>query len=329
MELINGQNYEIDFKLAYQLSVNSKGWKLGVLVKNSGNYGFLTNNTGISLVNNSIFLNLQDADDTVNEVIVYAQREGVVAEDISCTLKTSLSGTHVVSCESGLIDPLLTVVEAVHFYRKNSKWKIKSFFQGYESGLTGMLLKKGMGPAERDGKDESAVGVNLEVSLNWSPSSSEHFDTSTAYLGSEFQPQSNLNICCLYVLKSGQRGMIHGGEESLAGSFHGIPYASIVSNRDAGLSTISFNSKYSHKMFKYIICAEITEGSRCWSDTLVNIELSINGSKTVQMVDSPLYTPIYVSHVIEIIDGNVTQKAINTYYANYKEVDLAVGFSIA
>ena len=86
---------------------------------------------------------------------------------------------------------------------------------------------------------------------------------------------------------------------------------------------------YAHKMYKYIVCAEMTEGSRCWNDTLVTVETSLNGTKTRQTVDSPLHTPVFVSSVIEVMNGEVTCKEINRFFQNYEEVSVNMGFTTA
>ncbi len=323
VQLVKGQNQEIDGQQAYQLKTVCDGWTLGVLVQKAGICAYLSDEPGISLVQHSLFLNLPDIDHSLDEIVLYVQRNNPLASSVSSTLYHSMSGTQVVSCASGDIDRQLNALETVHIYRKNGQWKIKSFFQGYAAGIQALLSSrnKQVLPTSRD--------THVVVTLSWLPSSTEHFDTTAAYLGTGFPTISNLNLSCLYILKSGQRGGIFGGEERSSGSSHGVPYAKIESDRDAGRSNLDFNMAYAHKMYKYIVCVEITEGSRCWNDTQVEVETSICGTKTRQTVDSPLHTPIFVSSVIEVMNGEATRKEVNRFFLNYEEVSVNMGFTTA
>lgn len=134
----------------------------------------------------------------------------------------------------------------------------------------------------------------------------------------------------MYVLKSGQRGLVHGNhDEEDRGSEHGVPYAKIVNDYDAGKNTLMFNTQYAHKMYKYIVCAEITEGSRCWEDVEASLDIFSDGAPEIQKIDSPLHTPIYVYALLEIVDGQVKTKIINQYYTTYQEIAAVSGFSNA
>jgi uncharacterized protein involved in tellurium resistance len=331
MQLVKGQNIAIDPKDAYQLSVEAPSWKIGIFINKDGKYEITTGIEGLSQVANSIFVNLGDVEDGVQEIVIYASREHDNAKDIEVTLQTSMTGDKVAICKSAEIDREISALEAVYLYRHNGSWKIKSFFQGYKSGLNGLLQAKGLLQAVNQSNTQSStqsVGA-IESRLFWSPSCDNHFNTNTAYLGDGFTSISNLNFCCLYVLKSGQRGIIHGGDEETLGSLHGVPFAIIESQRDAGVSILKFNSDYAHKMYKYIICAEMSEGSRNWADTSAKVDVTVNSLTTTQVIDSPLHTPIYVSCVVEVLGGQVTRKDVNLFFPGYKEVDVALGFSIA
>lgn len=340
--LVIGQNTAINPNLAYQFSIDAQGWQVGALIKKSSAYTSLNHEAGISLVDQSLFLNLQDADSTLEEVIVYCERKVTAASTMIGTLTMSLTGETIITCPSGHIDPCLQALEVIHIYLKNGQWKIKSFFQGYNGGKQALFQAKSITqniPVSTTTKtvDTSktiaptapAAGANITVNLSWSASSNAHFDTSTAYIGSEFSALSNLNFFCLYILKSGQRGVIYAPDENNQGSLEGIPFCKTLNDADKGECKLIFNSSYSHKMFKYIVCVEMTEGSRCWKDTDVLLEASIDEQKTQCTIDSELHTPFYVFGVIEVLNGNTSLKRIDKYFHTPADIASALGFSRA
>jgi uncharacterized protein involved in tellurium resistance len=334
--LVIGQNTAINLNLAYQLSIDAQGWQVNALVKKSGAYTSLNDEAGLGLVDQSLFLNLQDADNTLEEVIVYCERQATAAPTMTAVLTVSLTGETIVTCASGHIDPCLQALEVVHIYLRNGQWKIKSFFQGYKGGKQALLQTKSITQniststsTDTIAPTAPAAGAKLAVKLSWSISSNEHFDTSTAYIGSEFSALSSLNFFCLYILKSGQRGVVYAPDENAQGSLEGIPFCKPQNNADKGECELIFNSAYSHKMFKYIICAEITEGSRCWKDTNVLLEASIDEQKTQCAIDSELHTPFYVFGIIEVLNGTTSLKRIDKYFHTPADIASAVGFSRA
>jgi hypothetical protein len=120
--------------------------------------------------------------------------------------------------------------------------------------------------------------------------------------------------------------LIHGENEGEdRGSDHGIPFAKITNNYDAGKCSLVFNTEYVHKMFKYVVCAEISDGSRCWDDLNASLECSTNGAQETQLINSPLHTPVYVYALLEIVNGELKTKIINQYFTNYKEVVSVTG----
>jgi len=312
--LVIGQNTTINPNLAYQLSMDGQGWQVSALIKKSGAYSSLNDEVGLGLADQSLFLNLQDADSTLEEVIVYCERQASATPTMTAALTVSLTGETIV---------------------------IKSFFQGYNGGKQALLQAKSITqniPAsitvnatdtKADVPTAPAAGAKIAVKLSWSISSNEHFDTSTAYIGSEFSALSSLNFFCLYILKSGQRGVVYAPDENAQGSLEGIPFCKPQNSTDKGECELIFNSAYSHKMFKYIICAEITEGSRCWKDTNVLLEASIDEQKTQCAIDSELHTPFYVFGIIEVLNGTTSLKRIDKYFHTPADIASAVGFSRA
>ena len=339
--LVIGQNTVINPNLAYQLHLDVQGWQVGVLVKKLGAYISLNDEAGLSLMDQSLFLNLQDADSTLEEVIVYCERQTTATPTMTAALTVSLTGETIVSCPSDHINQSLQALEVVHIYLKNGQWKIKSFFQGYSGGKQALFQTKSMAQNIPTSTTTSstdiktieptapATGAKVAVMLSWSVSSNEHFDTSTAYIGSEFAALSSLNFFCLYILKSGQRGVVYAPDENTQGSLDGIPFCKTLSNADKGECELIFNATYSHKMFKYIICVEITEGSRCWKDTNVLLEASIDEQKTPCSIDSELHTPFYVFGIIEVLNGTTSLKRIDKYFHTPADIASAVGFSRA
>lgn len=351
--LVIGQNTAIDLNLAYQLNIDAQGWQVSALVKKSGAYTFLNHEAGVSLVDQSLFLNLQDADSTLEEIIVYCERQTTAAPTMTGILTLSLTGEVIITCPSGHIDPCLQALEVIHIYLRSGQWKIKSFFQGYKNGKQALLQAKNIVqkniaqkntvqsmPAATTTKavdttkttpppTAPAAGAKIAVNLSWSASSNEHFDTSTAYIGSEFSTLSSLNFFCLYILKSGQRGVVYAPDENNQGSLEGVPFCKTLNNADKGECQLIFNASYSHKMFKYIVCVEITEGSRCWKDTNVLLEASIGEQKTQCAIDSELHTPFYVFGVIEVLNGSTSLKRIDQYFHTPADIASALGFSRA
>lgn len=334
--LVIGQNTTINPNLAYQFSVDAQGWQVSTLVKKSGAYTSLNHEAGLSLTDQSLFLNLQDTDNTLEEVIVYCERQATAAPTMTAALTISLTGETIVTCAAAHIDPCLQALEVVHIYLRNGQWKIKSFFQGYKGGKQALLQTKSITQSISASTSTDTIvptaptaGAKIAVKLSWSISSNEHFDTSTAYIGSEFSALSSLNFFCLYILKSGQRGLVYAPDENKQGSFEGIPFCKTLTHGDKGECELIFNSTYSHKMFKYIICAEITEGSRCWKDTNVLLEASIDEQKTQCAIDSELHIPFYVFGIIEILNGTTSLKRIDQYFHTPADIASAVGFSRA
>lgn len=333
MELIKGQNIVIDESLAYQLSVKAKGWNLGVVVSGEQGFQILERGAGFSLSNDKLFFNLSDIELTVNMIVLYAQRSGLSSSSaVDCCLVGSLTNQLVAHCQSGVIDMALNAVELIHIYKINRQWKIKSYFQGYASGIQGLLSSRGIQPPKNG--TSTAEGITklsrLNFRLNWKPSCAQTFDTSQAYIDSGTLSISTLDLSCLYVLKSGQRGIIHGGnDDGDRGSEHGIPFAQIANDYDTGNSSLVFNTEYVHKMYKYVVCIEITEGSRSWEDVGASLAFCNDDVLTAQMIDSPLHTPIYVYAVLEIVNGVLKTKIVNHYFTSYQEVAAVSGFSNA
>lgn len=332
MELVKGQNIEIDASLAYQLSMKAQGWEFAVVVGNKDKYQLLENESGLSLSSDALFLNLSDIDSSINMIVVYAERNSQSSRDIECCLLSSLTNELVANCKSGVIDDALNAIELVHIYKNKEKWKIKSFYQGYKAGIQGLLSSRGIQAPKKVSPTTPVSNTSsvLSFTLNWKSSCADTFDTSQAYTGSDTPAISTLNLCCMYVLKSGQRGLVHGNhDEEDRGSENGVPFAKIVNDYDAGQNALVFNTQYVHKMYKYIVCAEITEGSRCWEDVAASLDIVCDGRSEVQKIDSPLHTPIYVYALLEIVDGAVKTKIINQYYTSYQEIASVSGFSNA
>jgi len=332
VELVKGQNIEIDASLAYQLSMKAQGWGMSVILGNKEGHKILESEQGLSLSNDDLFLNISDIDSDINLIVIYAERHSQSSNDISCCLLSSLTNDAVANCQSGALDSSLNAIELVHIYKHKEKWKIKSFYQGYKAGIQGLLSSRGI-QAPKKVKPTTPVSntsSQLSFTLNWKPSCADTFDTSQAYIGSDTPAISTLNLCCMYILKSGQRGLVHGNhDEEDRGSEHGVPFVKIVNNYDQGKNTLVFNTDYAHKMYKYIVCAEITEGSRCWEDVDASLDICIEGTSGIQKIDSPLHTPIYVYALLEIVDGVVKTKIINQYYTTYQEIAAVSGFSNA
>lgn len=337
--LVIGQNTAIDPNIAYQLRIDAPGWQISALVKKSGAYTSLNHEAGVSLVDQSLFLNLQDADNTLEEILVYCERQTTATPTINGDLTKSLTAETIVTYASDHIDSCLQALEVIHIYVKNEQWKIKSFFQGYSGGKQALFQTKSITqniPTSTTADTTKTIaptsptaGAKIAVKLSWSISSNDHFDTSTAYIGSEFSALSSLNFFCLYILKSGQRGLVYAPDENTQGSLEGIPFCTTLTHADKGECELIFNSTYSHKMFKYIICVEITEGSRCWKDTNVLLDASIDEQKTQCAIDSELHTPFYVFGIIEIINGTTNLKRIDKYFHTPADIASAVGFSRA
>ena len=332
MELVKGQNIEIDASLAYQLSMKAQGWGMAVILGNKEGHKTLESEPGLSLSNDALFLNISDLEPDINMIVVYAERKSLSSNEIECSLLSSLNNELIANCHSGAIEAHLNAIELVHIYKIRDKWKIKSFYQGYKAGVQGLLSSRGIQAPQimSTPAQTSKTSSKLSFTLNWKPSCAEAFDTSQAYIGSDVPAISTLNLCCMYVLKSGQRGLVHGShDEEDRGSEHGVPFAKITNNYDAGKNTLVFNTDYAHKMFKYIVCAEITEGSRCWEDVNANLEIYSGETSEIQNIHSPLHTPIYVYALLEIVNGAVKTKIINQYYTSYQEIAAVSGFSNA
>lgn len=332
MELVKGQNTVIDASLAYQLSINAQGWDLGIVLGREDGFKAFGGGSGLSLSSDTLLLNIADIDPSINMIVLYAERSDSSSATVECCLHSSLRGQLVARCESGIIDPSLTAIELVHIYNHNGKWKIKSYYQGYAAGKQKLLACRGIDVSSGASSPEQGSGslTRFDFTLNWNPSCAETFNTAQAYIDSSSLAISTLNLSCLYVLKSGQRGFIHGENDAGGrGSDHGIPFALITNDYDTGTCTLAFNTEYTHKMYKYIVCAEITEGSRCWEDVSASLTFCNGGASTTQMINSPLHTPIYVYALLEIVNGVLKTKVINQYFTNYQDIAAVSGFSNA
>lgn len=328
MELVKGQNTVIDASLACQLSITAHGWGLGVVLGGEDGFKALGDESGLSLSSDALFINIFDIDPTISMIVLYAQRSDSSSAEVDCSLVSSLTGKVVAQCQSGVIETTLNAIELVHIYKTNDQWKIKSYYQGYTSGVQGLFSSRGILSRGGSSPVQSTTSLSkLDIMLNWSPSCTDSFNTSQAYIGSGSLSISTLNLSCLYVLKSGQRGIIHG--ESDRGSDHGIPFAQITNNYDTGKCSLVFNTVFAHKMYKYVVCAEITEGSRCWEDVGASLVFWNNSASETQAINSPLHTPIYVYAVFEIVNGTLKTKIINQYFTNYQEIATVSGFSNA
>lgn len=325
MELIKGQNTVIDASLAYKLNVQTQGWDLGVVLGREDGFKTLVAGSGLSLSKDTLCLNISDVEPTVNMIVLYAHRRSTSVATFDCSLVSSLANTLIARCQSGVVETALNAIELVHIYKINGQWKIKSYFQGYTAGIQGLLSSPGIKnpSAESSTVQEPTNLSTLNFTLNWSPSCAETFNTSQAYIDSG----TLASLSCLYVLKSGQRGIIHGGsDDGDRGSDHGIPFAQIANDYDNGNSSLVFNTGYIHKMYKYVVCAEITEGSRCWEDVGASLEFCHSGISKTQIIDSPLHTPIYVYAVLEIANGVLKTKLVNQYFTNYQDIAAISGF---
>lgn len=329
MELVKGQNTPIDATLAWQLKVTALGWELGVVL--GGEEGFVSLGTepGIALSDDALFINISDIDSKINTIVLYALQSFSSSVAVDCCLVSSQTGITFAVCKSGVIDMALQAIELVHIYKIKGQWKIKSYFQGYSGGELDLFSSRAISPRSKSplGQGHTAV-TTLACSLNWRPSSTQAFSTSRAYIDSRSLSISTLNLSCLYVLKNGQRGVIHGGGDGKnQGSDHGVPFAQIANDYDTGRCSLVFNTKYSHKMYRYVVCAEMTEGSRCWRDVGAKLEFTNGTTAMIQGIDSPLHTPIYVYALLEVVDGSLQVKIIDQYFTNYQEIAAVSGFS--
>lgn len=332
MDLVKGQNTAINENLAYKLAISAQGWEVDVLLGRGDNFCIYDKESGLSLSTDALFINISDIKPNINKIVVYAKRRPLSSSLIDCNLINSLTGKDVVGCISGVIESTLNAIELIHVYKIKDKWKIKSCYQGYVAGEEGLLSSYGIKNAIKHNLlDQGSDTLSkLEVMLNWNPACSKTFSTSQAYMDNMAPSISTLNLSCLYVLKSGQRGLIHGeSDDCNRGSDHGVPFARIINSYDTGKCSLVFNTKYVHKMFKYVVCAEISEGSRCWEDVGASLESISDNTQESLMINSPLHTPIYVYAVLEIIDGILRTKVINQYFTNYQEIASVTGFANA
>jgi uncharacterized protein involved in tellurium resistance len=332
VELVKGQNTIIDASLAFQLSIISQGWEFGVVLGGNDGFKALRSESGLSLSSAALFINISDIEPSINMIVLYAKRGSKSSGTVNCCLVSSLTSMIVAQCNSGVIETALTAIELVHIYKIGDKWKIKSYFQGYKAGINELLSSRGIlvPNVNNEPARDSTFLSKLDFTLNWNPSCSEAFNTSQAYIGTGTLSITTLNLSCLYVLKSGQRGLIHGGsDDGSQGSKHGIPFAQISNDYDTGKCTLEFNTELSHKMYKYIVCVEITEGSRCWEDIDASLKFCNGSASETQMINSPLHTPIYVYAVLEILNGVLKTKVVNQYFTTYEEIATVSGFSNA
>lgn len=252
-------------------------------------------------------------------------------------------------------------------YEKDGIWRLSLVSSGFHGGLSALLAHFGgeeiKEPVKRDGFqteikspsssiDNSTVNntttsqkapVNLKkrgdshkislekntkeihVNLNWNMNMGQK----TGWFGAKSTAGIDLDLACMYRLKTGERGVIQALGNSF-GSAHTAPYIFLDQDDRTGQSMNGENMWLKKPEFIEfaIVFAYIYDGTPNWQDTNAKVVLKQLGEPPIEiLIDNPDYTNRFcVIASLTAKENQLEVKREERFFGSHMEVDRAYGF---
>ncbi|WP_293266717.1 TerD family protein [Neptunomonas sp.] len=357
-QLVAGQNTSIPSDRAYCFSLHIANWQWGVVVsKENEPVSLLGATEGVSTRDNKLLLNLPDIPESVEKLTVYIAANDTRSAGSPSGMSASLSDL-VGADEYASIDisHQLTgqsAVSLIEVYRRNGAWKIRCILQGYKEGLPKLLESFGF---TRDSYASALTTVSTtahasaeqtatQAHVNPSQASHNHGDASITlvwksgrgnlrsaaryFMGENFKPVSDLRIGCFYELENGQRGIVYSFDESLEGSFDGVPYIKARRELNEHFEQLLINERFRHKLNRYLVFVSMMDAHDSWEALSVSVDFQLPGLAAKKLSPTTLMSkPIYAVAMIDFNEDQTKATPLNEYFQDLAEMDRAFAWGL-
>ena len=247
----------------------------------------------------------------VFSVVVDAGAGGVLRvgqlSNLKFCVRGGTSGSEFVRCDLAMPDAVETALIMGEVYRRNGEWKVKSVGQGYGAGLSAMA--EGYGVAVASGAQAISPGTSaggggpqnptvagkasspsikvdpppdgfgeIHVELTWgqigAPSQPppQRRGLFGGILGGSQTPKPvDLDLCCLYELADGYRGIVQALGNHY-GAFNSAPFVELMGDERRAESAqvvrrelLRINGRFWKEVRRVLVFAMIFEGVPDWS----------------------------------------------------------------
>ncbi|MGY8869179.1 MAG: TerD family protein [Pseudomonadales bacterium] len=361
--LVAGQNITIPSDRAYCFSLHIADWQWGVIVsRQSGSVSLLDSIEGVSIRDDRLLLNLPDIPEGIEKLTVYIATNNSRAIDPSVGMSASLSDL-VDSKEYANIDISYqltgqSAVSLIEVYRRNGTWKIRCILQGYKEGLSKLLESFGF---TRDSYASAVASISsptiaaasaataeqavtqeplnqphvnqnsgdASITLVWKSGQGSLRSAARYFMGENFKPVSDLRIGCFYELENGQRGIVYSFDESLEGSFDGVPYIKASRAQNKHFEQLLINERFRHKLNRYLVFVSMMDAHDSWEALSVSVDFQLPGlaAKTLSPT-THMSKPIYAVAMINFNDEETKATPLNEYFQDIAEMDRAFAWGL-
>ncbi|WP_028468456.1 TerD family protein [Neptunomonas japonica] len=357
-QLVAGQNISIPSDRAYCFSLHIANWQWGVVVsRENAPVSLLESIEGVSTRDNKLLLNLPDIPEGVEKLAVYIAANNNSSAGSTADMSASLSDL-VGADEFANIDIShqltgQTAVSLIEVYRRNGAWKIRCVLQGYQEGLPKLLESFGFtrdSYASAVSKVSTTVSAPIEqnatqIQVSRSPVNQNYGDASITlvwksgrgnlrsaaryFMGENFKPVSDLRIGCFYELENGQRGIVYSFDESLEGSFDGVPYIKANRAENEHWEQLLINERFRHKLNRYLVFVSMMDAHDSWEALSVSVDFQLPGLAAKKLSPTTLMSkPIYAVAMIDFNDDQTKATPLNEYFQDLAEMDRAFAWGL-
>jgi uncharacterized protein involved in tellurium resistance len=359
-QLVAGQNITIPSDRAYCFSLQIADWQWGVIVSSqSGSVSLLDSIEGASIRDERLLLNLPDIPEGIEKLTVYIAADNSKALDSSVGMSASLSDL-VNNEEYASIDIShqmagLTAVSLMEVYRRNGAWKIRCILQGYQDGLPKLLESFGFtrdsyAPAVASMSAPAAATSTVvpevmqepahqphvtqnagdaSITLVWKSGQGSLRSAARYFMGENFKPVSDLRIGCFYELENGQRGIVYSFDESLEGSFEGVPYIKASRAQNKHFEQLLINERFRHKLNRYLVFVSMMDAHDGWEALNVSVDFQLPGLAAKKLSPTThMSKPIYAVAMINFNDEQTKATPLNEYFQDLAEMDRAFAWGL-
>lgn len=297
---------------------------------------------------------------------------------LNLTLVHEGKNAALATCTINVRESQTTAIILAELYRRNNEWKIKSVGQGYDEGLSALAEGYGVVVADAaqgaSAQSPSASistmphlnrenlthvlsaalvpgsATEMRINLVWGDPSQPHPDTLPAsaqrktligsLLGRSSAKRSlDLDLCCLYELKDGYRGIVQALGNKF-GAFASAPYVELMGDEGRVKSpkprsaqqveTLRINGVFWHEVNRLLVFAMIFEGMPDWKNSMGKASIIIpdHPPVSVRLDECEGKNRTCSIALIENVDGKIViNKCLDTY-KNPRELDVAFGWGL-
>lgn len=357
-QLVAGQNITIPSDRAYCLSLQLGDWQWGVIVsRQNGSVSLLESIEGVSIRDDRLLLNLPDIPEGIEKLTVYiAAKPGGAAPAIgmSASLNDLVDDEEYASVDISHQLTGQSAVSLIEVYRRNGVWKIRCVLQGYKEGLAKLLESFGLArdsyaslvtptvatasaaivvPSVRQESVRQAQAKqnagDASITLVWKSGQGSLRSAARYFMGDQFKPVSDLRIGCFYELENGQRGIVYSFDESLEGSFEGVPYIKASRAQNKHFEQLRINERFRHKLNRYLVFVSMMDAHDSWEALNVSVDFQLPGLAAKKLSPTTLMSkPIYAVAMINFNDEETKATPLNEYFQDLAEMDRAFAWGL-